>query len=87
VHESLICRIFSEQLLNSKTASSPAYRLVIKSKLLLVRASGEPLIGAVSTTTSPLPINSLRIRLPGGIKAGIISCWRATGIGGSWPQP
>jgi hypothetical protein len=34
-------------------------------------ASGEPLAEPVTTITSPLPINSLRIRLPDGIRVGI----------------
>jgi hypothetical protein len=51
---------------------SATYRnLVIRAKVLLVeKASGEPLAEPV-TITSPLPINSLRIRLPDGIRAGI----------------
>ena len=46
--------------------------LVIRAKVLLVeKASGKPLPEPVTTITSPLPINSLRIRLPAGIRAGI----------------
>ncbi len=46
--------------------------LVIRAKVFLVeKASGKPLPEPVTTITSPLPINSLRIRLPAGIRAGI----------------
>ncbi len=46
--------------------------LMIRAKVLLVdKASGEPLPEAATTITSPLPANSLRIRLPAGVKAGI----------------
>jgi hypothetical protein len=52
---------------------SATYRnLVIRAKILLIdKLSGEPLAEPVTTITSPLPINSLRIRLPDGIRSGI----------------
>jgi len=44
---------------------------MVRAKVLLVeKASGKPLPEPVTTITSPLPINSLRIRLPAGIRAG-----------------
>ena len=52
---------------------SATYRnLVIRATILLVdKTSAEPLAEPVTTITSPLPTNSLRIRLPDGIRAGI----------------
>ena len=52
---------------------SATYRnLMIRAKVLLVeKASDEPLAEPVTTITSPLPIDKLRIRLPDGIRAGI----------------
>jgi hypothetical protein len=52
---------------------SATYRnQVIRATVLLVeKASGEPLAAPVTTITSPLPTNSLRIRLPDGISAGV----------------
>jgi len=46
--------------------------LMIKAKVLLVdNASGRPLSEPVTTISSPLPANQLRIRLPDSVKAGL----------------
>jgi hypothetical protein len=46
--------------------------LMIRAKVLLVdQTSGEPLPEPVTAITSPLPISSLRIRLPQGVRPGL----------------
>ena len=52
---------------------SATYRnLMIRARVLLVEhASGKPLPEPVTAISSPLPINSLRIRLPNGFRPGI----------------
>ena len=58
--------------LESGVIAATYRNLVIRAKVLLVeKASGEPLPKQVTTITSPLPINSLRIRLSAGIRAEI----------------
>jgi len=58
--------------LESSVIAATYRNLVIRAKVLLVeKASGEPLPKQVTTITSPLPINSLRIRLSAGIRAEI----------------
>ena len=52
---------------------SATYRnLVIRATVLLVeKASCEPLAEPVTTITSPLPTDKLRIKLPDGIRGGV----------------
>jgi hypothetical protein len=51
---------------------SATYRnLMVKAKVLLVELeSGEPLANPVTTISSPLPVGSLRIRLPESVRPG-----------------
>lgn len=45
--------------------------LMVKAKVVLAdNASGRPLPEPVTTISSPLPANQLRIRLPDSVKAG-----------------
>jgi hypothetical protein len=58
--------------LESGVISATYRNLVVRAKVLLVdKATGEPLAEPVTTITSPLPTDRLRIRLPDGIRAGI----------------
>jgi hypothetical protein len=46
--------------------------LMVTAKVMLVdKASGKPLPNPVTTISSPLPANQLRIRLPESVEAGL----------------
>lgn len=45
---------------------------MVKAKVVLVdKVSGQPLPDPVTTISSPLPVNQLRIRLPDSVGAGL----------------
>jgi hypothetical protein len=58
--------------LENRVISATYRNLMIKAKVVLVeKASGETLPDPVATIASPLPMGSLRLRLPEKIKPGI----------------
>ena len=60
--------------LDNRTISATYRNLMIGAKVVLVdRASGRPLPEPVTTIASPVPVGSLRIRLPDSVRAGTYS--------------
>ena len=58
--------------LENRVISATYRNLMVRAKVLLVElASGEPLAHPVTTIASPLPVGSLRIRLPDSIRPGV----------------
>lgn len=57
--------------LENRVVSATYRNLMVKAKIVLVdRASGEQLPDPVTMIVSPLPVGSLRIRLPDSIRPG-----------------
>jgi hypothetical protein len=57
--------------LENRIISATYRNLMVKAKIVLVdRSSRTPLVEPVTTITSTLPTNSVRIRLPDGIRPG-----------------
>jgi len=58
--------------LENRVISATYRNLMVRAKIVLVeKASGTPLVEPVTMITSTLPNNSVRIRLPDGIKPGV----------------
>ena len=57
--------------LENRVISATYRNLMVRAKVVLVElASGEQLSSPVTTISSPLPVGSLRIRLPDSVEAG-----------------
>lgn len=57
--------------LDNRVIRATYRNLMVRAKVLLVdKASGDPLADPVITITSPLPVGSLRIRLPDQLGPG-----------------
>ena len=57
--------------LENRVISAIYRNLMVRAKVVLVeQASGEPLSNPVTIIASPLPVGSLRIRLPDSIRPG-----------------
>ena len=57
--------------LDNRVIRATYRNLMVRAKVVLVdKASGEPLPDPVITITSPMPVGSLRIRLPDQVKPG-----------------
>ena len=57
--------------LENRVVCATYRNLMVKAKVVLVdRASGTQLADPVTTITSPMPVGSLRIRLPASVKPG-----------------
>jgi len=57
--------------LDNRVISATYRNLMVRAKVVLVElASGVQLSNPVTTISSPLPVGSLRIRLPDSVKAG-----------------
>lgn len=57
--------------LDNRVISATYRNLMVRAKVLLVdKTSGDPLPDPVTTITSPMPVGSLRIRLPDQVRPG-----------------
>jgi hypothetical protein len=57
--------------LENRVISATYRNLIIRAKVVIVdKTSGEPLPDPVITIASPVPIGSLRIRVPDAVKSG-----------------
>jgi hypothetical protein len=57
--------------LENRVISATYRNLMVKAKVVLVElASGEQLPSPITTISSPLPVGSLRIKLPDSVKPG-----------------
>jgi len=57
--------------LDNRVIRATYRNLMVRAKVVLVdKASGDPLPDPVTTITSPIPVGSLRIRLPDQLRPG-----------------